>query len=435
MGRTWRGARFGAGLAALVLTAVAPASAQEHEHMLIGSSAAGGGAVILQYDFTRQTVVGPPTFSSIDPSFAPVLVDDPGVPIFSLAEGTTVRVEIVALDAGTSLTVSGTKLDHPGARKKVGDAPVLHNHVTWALDVPAGVTGEFHISFKMIASGPYADSPVYTLTITNLAPTTTTSSSTSSTTASSTTSSTTTPSTVPTAPDAQLCYRAPLAKGEPDFEARTLTLDDRFGPASLDVKDVWGACNPVDIGVSPVVHPDVGFERLTAKSPKGAPGFLPQRLTVIDALGVSVALDLVKPERLLVPGGMAPAGTPPVIPPDAVSGSPGAVHHLACYHAKLPRGAAKPTPPAGLAVTDRFGPVMLDLSKPTAVCVPADAGGDPAAADASDAVVCWQAKPAKHTPKPARRLDERASTEFGAHQLDVKAVAELCIAAVADPRP
>ena len=155
---------LGSVLVVLVLLGVAgPAAAQaEHEHMLIGSTAPGGGSVILQYDFTRLTVVEAPTFSSIDPSFAPQLVDDPSVPIYALTAGTAVRVEIVALDDGTSLTVNEATLDRPGDRKKIGDAPVLHDHVTWALDVPSGVIGDFHISFKIVASGPYADSPVYT---------------------------------------------------------------------------------------------------------------------------------------------------------------------------------------------------------------------------------------------------------------------------------
>ena len=185
---------LGSVLLMLVLLGVAgPAAAQaEHEHMLIGSTAPGGGSVILQYDFTRLTVVEAPTFSSIDPSFAPQLVDDPSVPIYALTEGTAVRVEIVALDDGTSLTVNDATLDRPGDRKKIGDAPVLHNHVTWALDVPSGVIGDFHISFKIVASGPYADSPVYTITITNRPLATTTTTSSSSTSTAPTTSPTTT---------------------------------------------------------------------------------------------------------------------------------------------------------------------------------------------------------------------------------------------------
>ena len=122
-----------------------------------------------------------------------------------------------------------------------------------------------------------------------------------------------------------------------------------------------------------------------------------------------------------------------MIPPDAISGTPGAVHHFACYRAKLPKGAVKPVAPAQFAVNDRFGAVTLALGKPTALCVPVDAGGDPLAASGSETLVCWQAKPARHTPKPARRLDARASSGFGAHQLDVKAVAELCVPAIGTP--
>ena len=123
-----------------------------------------------------------------------------------------------------------------------------------------------------------------------------------------------------------------------------------------------------------------------------------------------------------------------MIPPDAISGTPGAVHHFACYRAKLPKGAAKPLAPAQLAVNDRFGSVTLALGKPTALCVPVDAGGDPLAASGPETARLLAGEAGtKHTPKPARRLDARASSGFGAHQLDVKSVAELCVPAIATP--
>ena len=301
--------------------------------------------MVLAYDFTRSTVVEPPAFASIDPSFAPVLFDDPGVPIYALLDGTTVRVEIVALDAGTSLTVNGSKLAHPGDRKKIGDMPDLHNHVTWGLDVPAGVVGDFHMSFMIVASGTYADSPVYTITITNrpnvtttTTPTTTSSTTTSTATVSTTstttsitttsittttTTSITTTTTLATGVDAHLCYRAPLAKGEPPFDVQRRTLSDRFGAGDADVRDVWGACNPAEVGGAALAHPDVGRERLTLKPVKEAQAFAKRRQTVTDAFGGSYELELVKPERLLVPGGMAQAGSSVVIPPDADERHPG----------------------------------------------------------------------------------------------------------------
>jgi hypothetical protein len=430
-------ARFRPGaLSVGLLVCAARLAAAQHEHMLIGSTLPGGGTVVLQYDFTRPTVVEAPSFTSIDPSFAPVLQEDASVPIYPLADGTSVRMEIVALDAGTSVTVNDATLDRAGDGKKIGDAPVLHNHVTWALDVPTGVTGDFHLSFKLTASGPYGDSSVYTITITNSpVPTTTTTSSTTSTvpTTTSTTTSSTTTTTLAVSLDAQLCYRAPLAKGSPPFDDRTVGLVDRFGSAETVVKTMWGACNPLALDAGTVRHPDVGLERMTIKRAKGAPGAVTEPLTVSDALGSVFALALGKPDRLLVPGGMGPAGSPVMVPPDAASGAPGAIHHLQCYRTKHPRGTPKPPPPTGLTVADRFGPIVLDLVQPAALCVPVDAGGDPLATNAAQALVCWRAKIATNTPKPVRRLDARASARFGEHELEVKSIAELCVPATMAP--
>ena len=425
------------GLSFGLLLCMARVATAQHQHMLIGSTAAGAGTIVLQYDFTRSTVVEPPSFTSIDPSFAPVLQDDPGVPVYALAEGTTVRMVIVALDAGTSVAVNGATLDRPGDAKKIGDAPVLHTHVSWALDVPTGVTADFHLSFKLTASGHYADSPVYTITITNVpAPTTTTTSSTSSTlivSSSTTTSPSTTTTTRAPGLDAHLCYRAPLAKGSSRFDDRSVELADRYGSTDVVVTDVWGACNPFAVDQGSVAHPAVGLERMLIKRARGAPAIPPQVRTVSDALGNAFEITLATPESLMVPGGMAPAGMPVVVPPDAASGAPGAVHHLHCYRAQRPRGAAKPVAPSALTVTDRFGSVALELVRPLAVCVPADPGGDPLAPEAEGGLVCWRAKVTKGTSKPSRRLDERAGLAFGEHTLDVKTVAELCAPATVAP--
>jgi hypothetical protein len=165
---------FAAGLGLLLVGS--PATA--HEHMYIGSDRPHGGMLVLRYDFTRKFPLVPAPdgngFIGTDPAFNAQINDDPADGIYRLRPGTVVKMQITAMDPQVSVDFNGVEMTASGAKARVGRMPYLHQHPQWLLHVPAGVTGDFHLSFRVTAHG-YHPSAVYTATLTNVAaPTTTT---------------------------------------------------------------------------------------------------------------------------------------------------------------------------------------------------------------------------------------------------------------------
>ncbi len=146
-----------------------PAAAQHAGDILVGSSTSGGGALAAKFDFDEKIVatasVLPGFFTTTEPGFD--AITSAGSGHFPLANGTTVSIEITALDAGAQMQIEGTTLDGPGDRAVIGTMPDLHLHPQWQLLLDEGVSGDFTIAFRLSASG-YESSPVYEATITNV---------------------------------------------------------------------------------------------------------------------------------------------------------------------------------------------------------------------------------------------------------------------------
>src|SRR5262249_20157599 len=108
-----------------------------------------------------------------DPAFNAQVTDDPADGIYRLKNHTRVKMEITAMDPEVSINFNGTMLKGPGDKAKIGRMPYLHQHPQWMLNVPAGVTGDYHFSFRVSASG-YRPSQSYVATVTNVVESTTT---------------------------------------------------------------------------------------------------------------------------------------------------------------------------------------------------------------------------------------------------------------------
>jgi hypothetical protein len=163
---------------ALVLASVVARPARAHEHMYIGSNSPKKGTLVLMYDFTRDFPLVPAPdgngFIGTDPAFNAQIVADPANGIYPLKNHTVVKWVITAMDPGVSVDFNGIEMTKPGAKATIGRMPYLHQHPDWLLNVAPGVTGEFHLSFRVMAAG-YRASAVYTGTLTNVTvPTTTT---------------------------------------------------------------------------------------------------------------------------------------------------------------------------------------------------------------------------------------------------------------------
>jgi hypothetical protein len=150
--------------------------------MQIWSTADGGGALAVQWDFANAPVQTYESFctsspalcfySSIDPGFmAPPDDPDPTDSFFRLVDGTRVSLVIVAIDPDVTLNVNGNKLTKPGDSALLGTMPTIHVHPSWQLLVPPDQVGDFSLAYMLTTtSALYAASDVYTATITNIPP-------------------------------------------------------------------------------------------------------------------------------------------------------------------------------------------------------------------------------------------------------------------------
>ena len=167
-------------LALLVLLTTAPARACIGANcMTIWSTADGGGALAIDWDFVARDVLqtyraacfgGECLYTNQDPGFL-ALGDPPPSGLYLLADGTAVDFVLVAADTGASVKINGVGLAAPGDQARLGSAGTLHAHPSWQLKLPEGVEGEFALSFKLTTpSALYGESGVFTVRLTNRAP-------------------------------------------------------------------------------------------------------------------------------------------------------------------------------------------------------------------------------------------------------------------------
>jgi len=166
--------------ASLLLGGSSPARALDID-MLIGSTANGGGALALDYDFSTAI---PVSFSTEAIPFSIYTADEPGLEsreddadgFFMLDPGTQVSVEITSLESGkTAMNLNGTLLDTIGESVVLGTQDGvppndLHHHPTLQLVLMMAPSefGTGTISFKLTTtSGSYTQSSSYTLVLSN----------------------------------------------------------------------------------------------------------------------------------------------------------------------------------------------------------------------------------------------------------------------------
>lgn len=115
---------------ALALALAAPAAARHAGDMEVGSTADGGGPLTVVYDFDSlipvqydailSGLLGLSAYTATDPGFDVPPADEPDESLYVLDPGTTVTVEVTAIDPGTVVAVlNGQVLD------SVGDTAVL----------------------------------------------------------------------------------------------------------------------------------------------------------------------------------------------------------------------------------------------------------------------------------------------------------------------
>lgn len=173
-------------LAAVALSLLAGGTAAAGEagsDLLLGSTAAGGGRLLVDYPFDERPVVQvsasgfPGLFTAADPGFVPAL-DDPAEGLFALSLGTTLGLEITAIDDNVQLQLGADLLEEEGDTVTIGthdnvdpELSSLHRHPQFLLtltgDGPGGFAeGDF--SFRIHDEDEtYDDSSIHELTLSN----------------------------------------------------------------------------------------------------------------------------------------------------------------------------------------------------------------------------------------------------------------------------
>jgi hypothetical protein len=172
------------GALALVLIGQGEARAHGEEGMVVASTASGGGALTVAFDFGRVMPVsfvveagGTSLSTGSEQAFSSLSLDDPAESLYVLAGGTEVSVEITALEPGkTAMKLRGTVLDAVGESVVLGtqgavppnDIGDQHPELQLLLALPPGEFGEGTISFKLTTTaGAYSESASYMLRLSN----------------------------------------------------------------------------------------------------------------------------------------------------------------------------------------------------------------------------------------------------------------------------
>jgi hypothetical protein len=162
-------------------SAYSAAHAQHAGDMLLASTASGGGALTIEYDFdtvvgldydpTLSGTLGLSAYTATDPGFDALEADEPGEGLFRVADGTDVTVEITSLDEGrVAMLLNGMLLDAPGESVLIGTQPDLHHHpeLRLLLMLPADQPGEGTVCFRLTtASAAYTDSGSFCMKLSN----------------------------------------------------------------------------------------------------------------------------------------------------------------------------------------------------------------------------------------------------------------------------
>ena len=163
----------------IALPLLSPQQTQAHgPEMLLGSTAANGGALGLSYDFSTLNSVTPTVSiggltlsTSVFPGFEWLQEDAPDLDLFALKSGTPFSMQVVSIDAGLSIKFGSVTLKAAGDSTVVGTTtriPGDHVHPEWQLLLPDAVTGTYRVSFRVTTSARgFSQSPVYTLAFSN----------------------------------------------------------------------------------------------------------------------------------------------------------------------------------------------------------------------------------------------------------------------------
>ncbi|MEO7438077.1 MAG: hypothetical protein ABI080_21540, partial [Candidatus Binatia bacterium] len=170
----------------------------------------------------------------------------------------------------------------------------------------------------------------------------------------------------------------------PVFDLADVSVVDAIGASTVTIKRAKRICAPADVdGVDPTAPLDPGH--LTYYTIRQTSPFSAATATVTNELGTAV-VKVAKPDRMLVPTAKSLVALPgPLASP---------IDHFKCYRLSTARTRA-----SGLAITDQFGAIVVDVKKPLHLCLAASTDGAPVP-NPGASLMCYQVRGSRPAAPP-----------------------------------
>jgi uncharacterized membrane protein len=225
-------------------------------------------------------------------------------------------------------------------------------------------------------------------------------------------------------PDAFQCYDVKTSRDSARFEAREVSLSDRFGDSVQIVKRGKRLCAPVQIDRAEVSDPEAHllcYDLARRRDHGDQRGSEPIEVRVSNPFGDDQQLSVKRPKQLCVPSTVEPveSGDTPGDPSDLE------LDHYLCYAV---RARSRGFDPIAVSLADSRQTAERLLKKPRLLCNPVDKNGE-GILDPTAHLTCYDVKPLRG--RSARRrlnLDLLVNNQFGEEQrLTLKKPKTVCV--------
>ncbi len=196
----------------------------------------------------------------------------------------------------------------------------------------------------------------------------------------------------------------------PVFNRAGVSLVDPVGASTVTIKRAKRICAPADVdGLDPAAPLDPAH--LTFFTIRQTSPFTSAKATVTTELGTAT-VRVLKPDRLLVPTAKSL-----VAPPGPLTAP---IDHFKCYRLSTARTRA-----SGLAVTDQFGSIVVDVKKPLQLCLAVSMDGAPIPVPGAS-LMCYLIRGTRPAAPPPLIYTH---TQFGPDQYGFFGPRDLCVPA------
>jgi cysteine-rich repeat protein len=208
------------------------------------------------------------------------------------------------------------------------------------------------------------------------------------------------------------CYKSQ----RPSVGLRGVSVVDQFGASTVAIKRARRLCAPASTAGNDPEAVDAAGHLTTYSIRQTTPRFVGEKsVKVVNALG-EITVDLIRPERLLVPTAKSLTSPPGPLTED--------LDHFKCYRV---RGA--PFRKKGITIETQFGPTTVDIKRPRYLCAPANKNGEtPNAETHVPHLMCYDVRA-----RTQRSANVFTTNQFGADHYDVVGLRELCVASFQNP--